>query len=302
MRILALALSLAGCAAATPAPDVLGPAPARLLADRKGLRLPLVRVRLHGKETLAIVDSGADAHVLASWLVAALPIATHASTNETLDPSGRSRPVREAELPFEIDGLGNWPHERVIVVDLPEAFRLLSIGLIISPQRLAGEGGALVMDFPSFTLWQEPEERALARLGEDGRRLPEPRRCNGVRREDRPLFIIDASIDGQPIRLTLDTGADATLLTTASPVARELLRAYKTTTDAAWSAGGELVTRRTPPLDLHAGGVHVLRSIPILSREAPASCGEDGQLGLDVLRRCMVVVSASRAGARCPSL
>ena len=60
--------------------------------------------------------------------------------------------------------------------------------------------------------------------------------------------------------------------------------------------------RRTPPLDIHAGELHVTRAIPILSSDAPAGCGQDGQLGLDVLRRCLVVVSPARAGARCPAL
>lgn len=210
--------------------------------------------------------------------------------------------MRAIELGFELDGLGTWPRERLIVVDVPEAFARLGVGLIISPQALVAAGGALVMDFPSLSMWQEPEARALARLGDDARRLPEPGRCSGDRPHDRPLFLVDATIAGLPIRLTLDTGADATLLTTASPVARLLIRSYRTTAESAWSAGGEIVTRRTPPLELHAGGVHLTSSIPILSREAPASCGEDGQLGLDVLRRCLVVVSARRAGARCPTL
>ena len=182
MRALFFLVVLSGCGASAPPIRPPADTSARLYFDGKLQRVPLLHARVGGRETLAILDSGAEAHLAAGWLVDQLALRTEASAATTIDPSGRTTPLRAlADAAFELEGLGAWQDDELMVAELPEVFRQIGIGLILSPQRLVDAGVALVIDFPARTLWREPEARALERLGDDGRRLPEPKACVGAR-------------------------------------------------------------------------------------------------------------------------
>jgi hypothetical protein len=306
MRYLPLAFTiLSACAAAhLPVAAPPGQPQARLLfeVDGQPLRIGVVHAKVGGVSTLAMIDSGAGRHVMSSTLAKRLGLPIVDSEDTTHDAAGRVLTfgvVPDASI--EIDGLGVLPEQPPVVLDLPVQFDEMGVGLILSPQRAVDDGRALSIDYRSGELMvvadEAPQQEGLAARD----RWPEPSRCAGSGERSGPLYSVEATIDGERVPLTLDTGADATCVFGGAPIARVLRSRYKTTAESALVAGGPIVTHRTPAIRVHVGRVTALQTLPILPRDASGTCGQQGNLGLDVLRKCVVVISREHADVRCPS-
>jgi hypothetical protein len=311
-----IVFALMGACAHTPAsaPPIARPVPRvslRFEIDNKPFPFAVVDAKVLGEPTLALLDTGAGNHAVAGWLarkVASRNLGSSEGTRfgvqstgrTTSDPAGHVVEVREvAEPELEIVGFGKLPSQPAMVIDLPEAFERVGVGLIVSPQFLIENDESLVLDLPKREMWREASFTKET-VG-PGRRFPEPKLCAGEwSRFHSILFVVPATIDGEAVELTLDTGGDATVLTSASAAAGALLSRHTTKKDWGLAAGGKVDVRTIPPVVIRVGEVERTREIPILSSAKPKTgCGPDGQLGLDVLRSCVLTLSRSRASARC---
>ena len=227
--------------------------------DGQALPYPLLRATVRGEETLLIADTAATHHVLASWLVKKLVIAT-----SSVDVDGRGHLGALVELKgaqntgLEFQDLGAVGLQSVLVADLPAPFELLGFGGIASPQAL-GEGEAVVMDLAAGTLARTNQASALAALVGHGPWLARcvDCACQGAPRSQlsraaagaaamprAPVFIVPATVGGHAVRLAVDTGAGRT-----DPTLRS-------------SAGAKLARRSTPSEDVYtAEGRYTARTV-----------------------------------------
>lgn len=92
-----------------------------------------------------IVDTGANAHVLAKSFVQRLGLAMKEGEGPTVhDHAGTESKATIVSSPrLVIDGFGEARDDSAVVLDLPPIFDTLQIGGILSPQRLAGPAAAL---------------------------------------------------------------------------------------------------------------------------------------------------------------
>jgi hypothetical protein len=294
--------SLSGCAVPSRAVTIM-PAEkeARLVFEVRGqpFKVGVVRAVVGGVPTLALIDTGAGRHVISTTLARRIGKPLIDTHDTTADPAGRILPLVVADAAIELEGLGALPAQPPVVIDLPGIFDELGIGLILSPQRAVEDGQALRIDYRTGALTRivDPPMSIVPRPGH----WPAPGRCGGPTDQSGPFYLVDAKIDGEAVALTLDTGADATCVFGGAPIAQVLRSRYRTTADQAYGAGGAIQMRRTPEILVHVGKVATLRALPILPREAHGACGQDGHLGLDVLRSCVIVISRDHASVECPS-
>ncbi|HWL84999.1 MAG TPA: retropepsin-like aspartic protease, partial [Polyangiaceae bacterium] len=119
--------------------------------------LALVDVTIGGKSTLAILDTGAEAHVITAAFAKANGLVPVASSQKTYDSGGRAMSVDVVEHPeINIAGWGPVPDRPAMVLDMPEMFQRLTIGCILSPQHMATPSQSIVIDFPKKTLRSAP--------------------------------------------------------------------------------------------------------------------------------------------------
>lgn len=113
-----------------------------------------------------IVDTGANAHVLAKSFVQRLGLAMKEGEGPTVhDHAGTESKATIVSSPrLVIDGFGEARDDSAVGLDLPPIFDTLQIGGILSPQRLAGPDESTVLDFPAGTLDVRPSAAALERL------------------------------------------------------------------------------------------------------------------------------------------
>jgi len=249
-----------------------------------------------------VIDSGAEGHVIAGWLARKLELALLATDHTTEGVAGRQGQLKAVEHPaLEVDGLGALPRRAAMVIDLPEVFEKLGIGLVLSPQYLIDEGEALVIDLGSRKVWKELEATAFEGTGRPGKLLPEASTCSDPSVRTGYLhFVVSATVDGEAAELMVDTGADTTSLTTTSRAGKALLARYPSKDDNAMGGAGMVAARKLPPLKVRAGEVEKQVEVPVLVLEkAEKKCPHDGQLGLDVLGSCTLVLSRSRLAGYC---
>src|SRR5262245_1229468 len=159
-------------AAAEPAP--LGsPAPRakiRFEAREREFPLPLVDVRVAGLPARMVLDTGATRHVLADWVVREARVVTRASSVETADHTGKRIEVLEADpSALAIDGWAELPAAPALLVSsLPPQLRSLGVVGILSPQLLAAEGSAVVLDLPRREMAAMQTDRAIATYASAG--------------------------------------------------------------------------------------------------------------------------------------
>jgi predicted aspartyl protease len=110
---------------------------------------PVVDARVDGRRTVALLDTGAESHVLSEWFARTVPLKLSSSKQTTYDAGGRTI---EADLveqaSITIEGLKELDHRPVLSIDfLPELTKALNVGIVLSPQLIAGPDEATVLDF-----------------------------------------------------------------------------------------------------------------------------------------------------------
>ena len=97
-----------------------------------------------------------------------------------------------------------------------------------------------------------------------------------------------------PIELVVDTGAQDTIVFSASAAARAIVRRPEIPSHEAAPA-----MHRHSGVTLRAGDWSTSLEIEVADGTHNARCPFDGRLGIDVLRACVIVISQSASSVRC---
>lgn len=295
-------LSLTACVPVQETPCAVWPAPppsertdVPLEWMQGTVHLPVVATVVDGQAVRMAVDSGANVHFLhedvAWWL--RLPLADDRIAWSG-DAAGETLAMR-LRGPVVL-ALGVAALDRPFVLATRDVPTLLDAGLagVLSPQRLAPEGGAIEVDLRARRLRAlAPAEAAAILAPAPGwtALTPTCETNDGV-----ALFLVDATIDGIASRLVVDSGSTDSFVRETSVVGRALA-GRPTRAEARWVLGGEIPVDRADATVSLAG---IARAASVAIQAAgPDECLGDGSLGIDVLDRCRLVLAARRAAIAC---
>jgi len=293
-------------ASATPAgpndPKELRHVDLEFSINNKPFPLPLVHGTVAGVPCLFLVDTGANAHILAGWLARKAQLTTRAFGDTGVDHSGQSIETRRAPHPqVHIDNWGDLADEPMLVTDIPEAVARLGIGGFLSPQQLANDDISVVLDF-------QKNEMRLMRRGDtidapgNALALDAPRACTD---KDSPLqglaFVVKADIEGHAAELLLDTGAHHSDLLSTSKPAKALVSRSEASREAVYAASGKVTPRTVHNAHVHVGALEVVRDVDLIPGKEDDFCPRDGVLAMDVLKQCVVVLDRQTVTGLCKS-
>jgi len=269
------------------------------LAPGRRFPSPLVRGTVNGKETVLIVDTGAQVSVIDAKLAAEANLALLRGAGEARDPSGNGVPMMKTDTPvIAVDGLGPLPNRMTAIVELPEPFRRIGIGGILSPQMLAGEH-QVVLDLPRHELRLD-DPAAASKVSE---RVFDVGAIQVCRYADGGFgaasLIAEASIDGVPVRIELDTGASNTFVVADSAVGRKLAERTDGERKKSLTAAGEVETARFESVAAKLGEFDITGPLMMMPGKRAGACGYEGRIGIDRLRTCTLVIGAGDARATC---
>jgi hypothetical protein len=228
--------------------------------------VPLVRATVGAVPTWMQIDSGTSTHTVPGFLArrAALPEPPRASSISIdawgpLDDGPIALREQDEELPGARAGIAG----------------------ILAPQRLE-PGRAIVLDLHRGEMRTATEREALRALASEPTELTaSAERCEG-------LYVVSAFIEGVHARLIVDTGAGVTALYTRSRAGAALAGRSIESRGRAFSVDGALSTRTCEAAKILVGDVHAVHDVTLVSL-AVSTCAEDGVLGIDVLRGCVLV-------------
>lgn len=259
--------------------------------------LPLVYGTVRGYPVRMLIDTGANSHFVAGWLARRLGIPLKEAGDVGIDHVGRPVATFRIQRPeIAIDGWGKLAPPVVLATEVPELMERLGIGVFVSPQRLDEEGDAVVLDFA---------HRELRAARWDELELPEVRDATAC--EDKGAvpglaFVVPATVEGQSLRLLLDTGAPRTdVFFSASRVLTDRSVPSK---EALWSAAGRIPTRRLEHARVSAVNHETTLDVDLVEGRTDRACPRAGVLAMDLLRSCTLALGHSpRPGvrARCVS-
>lgn len=265
-------------------------------AARKLRPIPLVRAAFDGEAALARVDTGANVQGAAAWLVrrTAAPVDDAGATSEDHVGAELRLAVTSADY-VSIEGWGPLAPGRLVVVDERDDTKsaLSGIAVTLSPQRLAEAerpARVVVLDLAHDELRatsEEEAERLLATRAHDIGLEGMVRPCNG-------MFFVETTVERVPATLLVDTGAALTTLDATSRAAKALassqLAAAKEN-GRGEALSGDVATTTFAGVDLRVGSFVARGDVDVLARREGYGkrCGNDGALGYDVLRACVLV-------------
>lgn len=281
---------------------------ARLEYEVEGrpFRLPVVRATVGGVPTLLLVDTGASSHVLTRWLAKKAKLPVDDQGDRSLDHAGREVASLRTSAPrLVVDGWGPLDDRPTLVIDVPEALERLGIGGFLSPQSLGG--GTVVLDLLRGELRDTTspgeEKGALAEWATFSRpepkSLPDPVACADPSSVLPALtFVLPARIGDEAVSLLVDTGAQRTDLFATSPAGKSLA-ARAEPGEPVILAAGKVETKVLRATALTVGDVKAEVDVGILPGASTPSCPRDGVLGMDALRRCVLVIGQGTFHGRC---
>ena len=266
--------------------------------------LPLVHGTIAGTPVWMLVDTGANSHVIASWVARKAGMAMRPLGDVGSDHTGRAVRAYTVEHPgVNIDDWGPLRDGPMLVTDVPEPIERIGIGAFVSPQWLAAAGDALVLDLANREMHTAPwDDAAQALDGHAGREIA-PR---GVRlcRDDASTirglaFVLRASIDGHGVDLLLDTGAHRTDLLSTSLTARLLSVRATPSREQMYAASGLVKTSLVRAAALQIGDWALTSDIDLVPGVADPLCPRDGVVSMDALQSCTLLLGRDRVRGRC---
>ena len=112
------------------------------------------------------------------------------------------------------------------------------------------------------------------------------------------VYLVNANVDGAPARLVIDTGAARTDVLSSSLAARALMpRSVKG--GLSYTAGGKVMSRRVHDTTIKVGEISRDVDLSIMPGRQTTTCARDGHLGLDLLSRCVLMLSPDGFDGRC---
>jgi hypothetical protein len=259
---------------------------------------------VEGEPVWMIVDTGANMHVIASWVVRKVGLPMRRLGDVASDHTGRALKTSTVENPrLAIDDWGTVAAPTMLVTDFTEPLAKIGIGALVSPQWLTGERDAIVLDLPLGEMRRTPWDDAARALDEGGGREIAPagvRLCEDAASTIKGLsFVVSASIDGRAVDLLLDTGAHRTDLLSTSKVARALAPRAKPSSDNAYAVSGLVRTRVVSALPLRVGDWALRTDVDLVPGSPDAACPRDGAIAMDALESCVLVLARKRLRGRC---
>lgn len=275
--------------------------PIKLVYDeqliREGFPSPALRVAAGEVTAWLLVDTGAAVHTLASWFVRDAGIQGSASTITANDSTGREVSMRLArDIRLKIDGATpSLLIPEAAIADFPPAFQRLRIAGLLSPQLLAGTGTVSVLDLRAPSLQVTRDLGAMSRVEEENAQS-----ITVCRVDTSPvrnlLFGLRASVGGVNVVLTLDTGASATILDMSRPAAKGLRDLQPDGFQTGISGVREPILRSVP-MAVNFGSSQ--RTMAVRIGVPQGGCGEDGLIGMDAVRSCVLAMSDRAVALRC---
>lgn len=305
MRVLKLAFVLAALFAA---PGFAQDDEPRVMAlryeaelQRIGFPSPTLAITVNGKPARFLIDSGAGVHTFAKWFVSAAGLATqHHGGAKAVDAGGHPVDislVRDVTLTLG-DG-SKLEIDEAIVADFPPFFEGNAIAGLLSPQLLAAQTHAAVLDLRKPELRLQPMERAIERFNATLLSISNSTRLcvqRGSPLENR-LYAVRTVVEGVETSLTVDTGASGTTLQDGTPAAIAV-RKKPGTGGAEMSVGGQAMqVFRSSPVTLDFGGGK--RTLSVSLGKDAGSCGAQGRLGMDALRGCRWIFARAAVAMSC---
>lgn len=247
-------------------------------ASSRAFVFPFVDGKVNGQPTRFILDTGAGAHAVDTTVAAAAGLGSQAMASS-----------------ISIDGWGALPEHGVAVRELPASIRAHGIGGVIAPQLLVeSPDQTVVVDFVNQQLRVLPRSTAATAMADLGPSL------SGAARKLCPDdhdgvsglgLAVDATVDGEPTRLAIDSGASRSLLVEGSKAAARALAhpVLGRTVSAGVSADVTTSIYGGVPFTIGAWSGTIDAGVSVPHRAPP--CGAEGRLGMDVLQQCAVAIS-----------
>jgi hypothetical protein len=258
--------------------------------------LPVVSVQVNGRPAWMVLDTGASTHVLSWRLVQALglPLSRSGTGKDHLGQDFDAGLVEGAII--ESHGWVLVDHGSVGGTDLSGQLEKLGIDGLLSPQLLAGRGQSVILDLAAGVLWTAPHAEGEAQFR--GKRIgltpPWPRTCERPDRAPFRLYVVPAIIEGTAQGLLIDTGATHTNLSLSALRGTQLKPAAQ-----GRGGGGARHGSRLRAADIRIGGFEATGDIPLVAGAPNDLCHYDGELGLDILSTCTLVLDATQAAIGC---
>ena len=266
--------------------------------------LPLVHGTVNGEGVWMLVDTGANSHVIASWVARKVGMPMRALGDVGSDHTGRAVTAYTVERPrVAIDEWGPLAEGPMLVTDVPEPIARIGIGAFVSPQQLAVMGDAVVLDMPGHELrsavWDEAAKALDALPGHEiapnGARL-----CEDNASAIKGLaFVLPASVDGHGVDLLLDTGAHRTDLLTTSRAGKLLAGRARPSKEQMYAASGLVKTSLVRAAAVKIGEWSMTTDIDLVPGVADPVCPRDGVVSMDALASCTIVLGRKALRGRC---
>ena len=187
-----------------------------------------------------------------------------------------------------------------MVVPFPAYFESNHIGGIVSPQFLTPPGLAAVLDLATPSLQFLPFDRAVSALQKSNLSsvpVPVTQACHS--KTGDPLYFVPVTSTGATDLMGIDTGATNTKFSEESNIAHAIgSRSERAGHVSESLGGGDKGERVVRDVRLQRGGTTVEVNPSI--GKTPASCSVKGQLGMDALRGCLLVLSHDEVAFGCP--
>jgi len=263
---------------------------------------PWIEVVVGGVKAKAILDTGAELHIVQAWFAEAAGLRQDGEQDvDVTDSSKKSMKASFTRVRGEMTGWGRMDTPAVLVPTL-EAFEAARVGMVVNPLLLAAEGHALRLDFG---------QRVMAELDQ----LTEPtpgvvlQTCATVSRMGNGTVIVtlrgvtEVQVAGFATALTIDSGARTTVIAAGSDATETLTRQVTGQETAGGVFGNEDVKTISEPVAMTVAGTAFEIAGLRLSPEEPkrSSCNDQGVLGMDVLRHCVVELSLTDTRLICRS-
>ncbi len=308
-RFALLLLAFSACGEPRRAPETPPPSSAHAeipeahFRFQGGFPLPLVDVRVSGKDTLAILDTGAEGHVITAAFAKKNGLPTVPSAQKTYDAGGRAISLDVIEHPrIDLAGWGPIPDQPAMVIAMPELFQKLGVGIILSPQQLATASRAVVMNFPEKTLRTQASDAAVRdSAAQGGMHFGSGSVCRDPSAHTGYLlYLIPLSIHGVRANLILDTGNDGANIVKSSAAGQALSARSGPARANAVGAAGAFESAPVREVSAEIGDGERTLDVGLIPPQGDPSCPNDGTLGLEVLGTCTVTMTPDRAFVRCP--
>ncbi|MGH7296764.1 MAG: retropepsin-like aspartic protease [Polyangiaceae bacterium] len=303
---IAASLPESSAAALPPVEAPAGPRRVELRFELNGRKfpLPLVHGTVSGEPIWMLVDTGANSHVIASWVARKVGFAMRPLGDVGSDHTGRAVTAYTVEHPaVVIDGWGPLADGPMLVTDVPEPIARIGIGAFVSPQWLAGAGDAVVLDLVDREMRSAPWDdavRALETLAGHEIAPAGVRLCEDKGSAIKGLaFVLPASIDGHGVDLLLDTGAHRTDLLTTSRAGRVLTGRARPSREQMYAASGLVKTSLVRAAAVKIGDFAITTDIDLVPGVADPVCPRDGVVSMDALASCTLLLGRHQLRGRC---